>query len=167
MEIWSASSAAPSGSPSQVVNSAHAVAALFTNAPSRVTMDWIGSQLVECSRGCNGTVKVQNFMLHFKSQCQDYYENSPAFSERQMAGKVVKQFMAGSSGGDQILQLPTRGQVSYIWKLTNAYRLFCGLVRTCRVKSSEACSKTVSQGTKTLTLFRDSISGGDSSVQGH
>lgn len=90
-------------------------------------MDWIGSQLVECSRGCSRTVKVQNFMLHFKSQCQDYYEHSPAFSERQMAGKVVKQLMAGSSGGDQILQLPTRGQVSYIWKLTNTYRLFCGL----------------------------------------
>lgn len=38
-------------------------------------------------------------------------------------------------------------------------------VRGCRVKSSDASSKTISQRTKTLNELRSSLSGGDSSVQ--
>lgn len=38
-------------------------------------------------------------------------------------------------------------------------------VRGCRVKSSEASSKTVTQRTRTLTELRTTISGGDTSVQ--
>lgn len=38
-------------------------------------------------------------------------------------------------------------------------------VRGCRVKSSKACSKTISHRTQTLTTLRQSISGGDATVQ--
>ena len=38
-------------------------------------------------------------------------------------------------------------------------------VKACRVRSSEASSKTVSHRTKTLTQLRDTISGGDTSLQ--
>jgi hypothetical protein len=38
-------------------------------------------------------------------------------------------------------------------------------VRGCRVKSSEASSKTLTQRTRTLTKLRASLSGGDTSIQ--
>ena len=38
-------------------------------------------------------------------------------------------------------------------------------VRACRVRSSEACSKTVSNRTQTLSQLRSSLTGGDESVQ--
>lgn len=38
-------------------------------------------------------------------------------------------------------------------------------VRGCRVKSSEASSKTLSRRTQTLSKLRSSISGGDTSAQ--
>lgn len=38
-------------------------------------------------------------------------------------------------------------------------------VKACRVRSSEACSKTVANRTQTLNQLRTSITGGDSSVQ--
>jgi ribosomal protein L29 len=38
-------------------------------------------------------------------------------------------------------------------------------VRTCRVKSSEASSKTLTHRTRALTELRTSISGGDTSAQ--
>ena len=47
-----------------------------TNSPSQLTLGVIGQQLVECSNGCNRTVKVELYHQHIQSHCQSHYEHS-------------------------------------------------------------------------------------------
>jgi hypothetical protein len=100
------------------------------SSPSRITMDFIGRQMIDCNRGCNKTVRLDHFMQHIASKCQSHYEHSThspsrttyrdfldkdkesptTATERQMAGKVIRRLMAETKDSP-ILQLPTRGQV--------------------------------------------------------
>ncbi len=93
-------------------------------------MDVLGRQLVECHKGCNRTVRAQQYLQHLQSQCQDFFEHSthspsrttikeilerdmespttPA--EKEVAKNIIRRLMAESEDS-QILHLPTRGQV--------------------------------------------------------
>ena len=98
-------------------------------APSRLTMTMIGSQLVECPRGCNRIVKLEYYQSHVQSKCRSHFEHSilspsrttvreildrdgveATPTERMVAQHVVKKIMA-EAGKGQMIQLPTRGQV--------------------------------------------------------
>lgn len=98
--------------------------------PSRVTMDMLGSQLVECPRGCNRTVQLGMYAQHHQSRCQSFFEHS-TFSpsrttisdildrntepttqaEQRVARNIIKRLMAESKDS-QVLQVPTGGQVN-------------------------------------------------------
>lgn len=99
-----------------------------TQSPSRVTMAVLGSQLVECDRGCNRTVRSEQYQQHLSSQCQAFFEHSTLSpsrtsiqdvldrkesqttpAERKVAANLIKRLMAESDG--QILRVPSRGQV--------------------------------------------------------
>lgn len=97
--------------------------------PSRVTMNVLGSQLVECTKGCNRVVKADQYLTHLHSKCQAFFEHSiysPSRStirdllekddetpttptERKVANHIIRRLMAESK--EEILQVPTRGQV--------------------------------------------------------
>ena len=101
-----------------------------TKSPSQLTLGVIGQQLVECSNGCNRTVKVELYHQHIQSHCQSHYENSthspsrttvqnildkqldcPTTSvERKVAQNLFKRPMAKSEDGHTIT-VPTQGQV--------------------------------------------------------
>ena len=101
-----------------------------TKTPSQLTLGVIGQQLVECSNGCNRTVKVELYHQHIQSRCQSHYEHSthspsrttvqnildkqldcPTTSvERKVAQNLFKQLMAESEDGHTIT-VPTQGQV--------------------------------------------------------
>lgn len=100
------------------------------SSPSRVTMSILGSQLVNCIRGCNRTIQAEQYIPHIQSQCQNFFEhstNSPSRvtiqdllekdkaspttpTEKKVAEHLIKRLMAESEQG-RILQVPTRGQV--------------------------------------------------------
>ena len=101
-------------------------------SPSRVTMDMLSSQMVDCPRGCNRTVKLGLYIQHHQSHCQSFFEHSthspsrttisdildrekqpitPA--EKRVARNIIKRIMAESKDS-QTLQLPTGGQVNLI-----------------------------------------------------
>lgn len=101
-----------------------------THPPSRVTMAVLGNQLVACTRGCNRTVKAEQYQQHIKSQCQAFFqcsthspsrttvrdildseEDSPTTpAEKRVARHIIKKLMLERDDG-QLLQVPTRGQV--------------------------------------------------------
>lgn len=99
--------------------------------PSKVTMAVLGSQLVECTKGCNRTVRSDQYQQHLQSKCQGFYEHSThspsrttlsdildkdtstptTHTEKRVAQHLIKRLMA--EGQDStLLQVPTRGQVS-------------------------------------------------------
>lgn len=100
-------------------------------SPSRVTMDMLGSQLVECPRGCNRTVKVELYLQHLQSRCQAFFEHSThspsrttirdilekdtesltTQAEKKVAKNIIKRLMTENKDGE-MLQLPTGGQVN-------------------------------------------------------
>lgn len=100
--------------------------------PSRVTMDVLGSQLVECPRGCNRTVQLRMYTQHHQSHCQSFFEHSTCSpsrttisdildrktepttqAEQRVARNIIKRLMA-ESNDSQVLQVPTGGQVNKI-----------------------------------------------------
>ena len=57
--------------------------------PSRLTLGVIGQQLVECSGGCNRTIKVELYHKHLQSQCQAHYEHSTYSPSRTTVQKFL------------------------------------------------------------------------------
>lgn len=100
-----------------------------THAPTRLTLAILGSQLVECQKGCNKIVRAEQYLPHLRSKCKEFFEHtsfSPSRTtvrellekdkespvtptEKRVAGHLVKRLMAESDG--PILQVPTKGQV--------------------------------------------------------
>lgn len=100
------------------------------STPSKVTMAILGGQLVECTRGCNRTVRADQFEQHLQSRCQGFYEHSThspsrttikeildkdqttptTHTEKIVAHNLIKRLMAENEDST-LLQVPTRGQV--------------------------------------------------------
>lgn len=101
-----------------------------TTTPSKVTMAVLGGQLVECPKGCNRTVRADQYQQHLSSKCQEFYEHSTyspsrttlsdvlgkdtstptTHTEKRVAQHLIKRLMAESQD-KALLQVPTRGQV--------------------------------------------------------
>ena len=101
-------------------------------SPSKLTLGVLGQQLVECSMGCNRTIRVELYHRHVLSQCQANYEHStfspskttlqkvldkqsgsPTTSvERKVAQNLFKRLMAESEDSHMIT-VPTKGQVHF------------------------------------------------------
>ena len=101
------------------------------HSPSRVTMEVLGNQLVACGRGCNRVVKACQYLSHINSQCKASFEHSiyspsrmtvqqllekdgdspTTVTEKKVAKNIISRLMA-ETDEHQILQLPTRGQVT-------------------------------------------------------
>lgn len=93
------------------------------SSPSTLTMSVLGSQSIECGRGCNRTV-------HVHSQCQGFFEHSTLSpsrttiqqllakgqdapttpTEKRVAEHLLKRLMAEKEHSP-LLQIPTRGQL--------------------------------------------------------
>lgn len=100
------------------------------HTPSRITMDILGKQLIDCSRGCNRVVQANQYITHINSQCKASFEHSirspsrmtvqqllekgndtpTTATEKKVAKNIISRLMA-EQDDHQILQLPTRGQV--------------------------------------------------------
>ena len=107
-------------------------------------MSILGGQLVECPRGCNRTVKAENYNSHIQSQCQAFFEHSVLSpsrttirdlldrdresattpTEKRVAQHLIKRLMAENEEG-QLLQLPTRGQVCIQTHESLTYKHLC------------------------------------------
>ena len=101
-----------------------------TCSPSSITMSVLGQQLVECRKGCNRTVRAEQYLMHLQSQCQAFFEystrspsrvtvkdilnkdrESPTTPvEKEVATNIIRRLMVEGED-NQILHLPTRGQV--------------------------------------------------------
>lgn len=93
-------------------------------------MEVLGSQLVECDRGCNRVVKANQYLQHLHSQCQAFFEHSvhspsrttirdllekdsanlTTPTEKEVTNHLIKRLMAENEDG-QVLTVPMRGQV--------------------------------------------------------
>ena len=107
------------------------------STPSKVTMTVLGGQLVECTMGCNRTVRADQFQQHLKSKCQGFYEHSThspsrttlsdllgkdtstptTHTEKRVAQHLIKRLMAEAQDST-LLQVPTRGQVFIVYIVT-------------------------------------------------
>ena len=94
-------------------------------------MDVLGSQDVICSMGCNRAVRSDEYKSHLESQCKAFYSHSihspsrttigdllakdrakpPTPAEKRVAQNIITRMMAAEGSSNQVLQLPTRGQV--------------------------------------------------------
>ena len=104
--------------------------------PSKVTMSVLGNMLVNCSRGCNRSVKVVEFQQHLESACKQHFDhtilspshvtakdilNKPSQTpttpmKRRVAATVIRRLMS-EQADSSVIKIPTQGRVSIIYRL--------------------------------------------------
>lgn len=98
-----------------------------SHTPSKVTMTILGSQLVECSKGCNKIVRVDEFTEHARSGCREHFQycicspsrttlkhilerhDAPTLTEQRVASNLLQRMLSEQEDG--VIQIPTSGQV--------------------------------------------------------
>ena len=98
-------------------------------APGRVTMGVLGNVHVDCEKGCNRSVRVEEYKLHLNSQCKDHFIQSTLSpsratlrdvitkppqtpvtrTEMKVAGNVIKRIMVET--GSPLIKIPSDGKV--------------------------------------------------------
>lgn len=95
-------------------------------------MTILGNQLVNCTKGCNQSVRAKHYQDHLKSKCTAFCEHtilSPSRTtirdilkrqtdtpttpvERKVAENLIKRLMAETK--EPVIRVPTQGQVQDI-----------------------------------------------------
>ena len=95
--------------------------------PPPLVVSLLAGVLVYCGRGCGKLVRLDKYDRHTAGNCQGYYHDSPSKmtlrdvltkpvtqpatpAEVRVVGHLVRQ-MLGSDPGNQVVRVPTRGQV--------------------------------------------------------
>ena len=104
--------------------------------PSKVTMSVLGNMVVNCSRGCNRSVRIMEYQQHLETNCQHHFEHSTLSPSnvtardilsrsadtsttpvvRRVAATVIRKLMTENPDRG-LIKIPTQGRVSFIVKI--------------------------------------------------